>query len=631
MGAKPLTPRQPKKPLPKAVYFAGIAALSLVVSGALAFFAIQPQWKTGFAYQYLPEHEQSLSSDKAVPGSINPINAHMAILGSDKFVDELEIYLAGQGFSGWSSEKIAQAIKISHPDHSNLIHVDVITGQKEVSQAIAQELNRSYLAYVKQMQKDSLLAEKAFTESSLNNIKARLTDGETSLQETLATMPQLQGSAFVNNPAWGEKTLTDNYLDLSRKIEDLESQMAVENTRYTHYKALLNKDEKSLMEGVILGEDPVVNRIEDQLATAETDATIQAVKLGPEDANIRVKSLQNLLNIQRQKLLGGGANGKPVIRDSLRKGFIEELMASKVQLQAAQTLYNSLIQQREGILKHLNSLALNMGDYNAWMLQKSLLQNARAAMEKQLDDVDYRLKHLTLPVKIFRPLPQNPVQIRDWNQSAGLFLSSFSGLFLLLSAVPLVMHYRSGQIPNRSIFGILQDLMHHKGQQIIMMMPVSSSGHLNASTHLGGLLNQFGRDSLVIDVDLCHRLLSRKIPLEHPYGMFEHMLNADMKKPYADPLSGAKMIPLEATLEADKVVEFSQVIQRIPRLWERWPASVIILDLSQWHETYHQLLPHVSQVVFYVPPAHKSSLLLPKVFKDKYHVPVSLVEIQPEN
>ncbi len=210
------------------------------------------------------------------------------------------------------------------------------------------------------------------------------------------------------------------------------------------------------------------------------------------------------------------------------------------------------------------------------------------------------------------------------------FLTLGAALFCLVMGVKVMQDHLSLRTPTRSLLSILQDLLKSQKQQIVMVLPVRASGHLNAATHMGGLLNQFGREAIVIDIDLCHRLLSRKIPVEHPYGVYEHLLNAGMKKPYLDPLSGAKVVPLETSLEADKVVEFSQIMQRLPRLWERWPTSIIVLDLSQWHETYHQILSHVSQVIFYVPPGYDADTLLPKIFRKKYRVPVSLVEIQPD-
>jgi hypothetical protein len=641
---KPKAPKEPKaskssKPLKRSTYFGATALVALVVSGALAYFLTQPQWRTGFSYQYTPTLSKSLTSgeDKSftsvVDSTTDPVMTQVEILRSDRFLEEVQSGLDAQGISGWTTESIAQALTITNPSRSNLVQVVVRTPRRDATMAIAGTLDKAYLEYVAKVQKDTLEAEREFVESSLKNINSKLIEGDTSLHDVLASDPQLKDTAFTTDPMWGEKTLTQNYEDVTRKMREVENEIALDGTTLSHYKALLNKDEKTLLEGVILGEDPVLQKITDQIASAETDANILSVKYSPgaseiADTAAKVRTLQKLYDTQRQKILGG--NGKPVIRDALRRNLIEEMIASKIKVESNIKLYQVLNKQRDNLLSHLDHVASTVGDYNAWNLQKTMLQNTRNSLEKRLDDLNYQLKSMPLPVKVFRPIPQAPSPEQNMPQAAMLFFASFSGLFLLMSAVPFVMDYQSNQIPTRAVLGILKDLLKVKGQQIILMLPVYSSGHLNASTHLGGLLNQFGRDALVMDVDLAHRLLSRKIPLEHPNGVFEHLLSPEMKKPYLDPLSGAKILPLEATLEADKVVEYSQIIQRLPRIWSRWSSSIVILDISQWHEAYHQLLPYVSQVIFYIPPTHQASILLPKIFKGKYNVPVSLVEIQPE-
>jgi hypothetical protein len=216
-----------------------------------------------------------------------------------------------------------------------------------------------------------------------------------------------------------------------------------------------------------------------------------------------------------------------------------------------------------------------------------------------------------------------------WFKGVG-YLATFGGLFALMSLIPMLRKRSSNQIHHQSVFTMISDLLKSKQQQVILMMPVTASGHLNASMHMGGLLNQFGREAIVMDIDLHHRLLSRKLAMVPTHGIFEHLLSASLKKPYADPMSGAKILPLETALEPDKLVEFSQIIQRLPRLWSRWPNSIIILDVSQWHESYHQLLPSITHVVFYVQPDHRTYLTtqtLPRLFRERYHVPVSLVEV----
>lgn len=242
------------------------------------------------------------------------------------------------------------------------------------------------------------------------------------------------------------------------------------------------------------------------------------------------------------------------------------------------------------------------------------------------------------PLETAAPTPVVQVANRVMPAEAGIpvsvlvmtFLVSFLALFGMLAAVPFARQAYHNRIQHRTVLKLVNDLLNSRGRQVVLMMPVYSSGHINAALYLCGMLNQFGRDAVVLDIDLSNRMLSRKIPQTHQYGFYEHLLSPSMKKPYVDPMSGAKVIPLETALSADRVVEFSQIVQRLPRIWERWPSSVVLLDISKWHEGYHHLLPDVSQVVFYVPPDHPTNLLLPRIFKRRYGVSVSIIEIQPD-
>lgn len=635
------------KPIKRSTYFVATGILALLVSGTMAFFLAQPQWKLSFSYQYMGKpdtgtaHASSSGSllhdiqeAQGAASSETSLMAQIALLQNQQFLKTVQAKLETVGIQGWPAEKLARVMKITNPLHSNFIQIEVQTPQKEATRQIAALVHQSYTEYMQAFQREMIQKERAFVESSLSNAKSKLAEGDKNLRSLLSNDASPSTSRFTSDPSLGGKALIQEFEALGKQIKDAEALIAFEDTTYSNYSSLLNKDEKSLMEGVILGEDPVLNKLSEQLATAQTDANILSIKYTPEDAaatGAQVKSIEQLIEAQRQQILNGkSAQGKPVIRDSLRKGFVQELLSSKIRLKAATKQRDVLVKQRDNLLQRLDQMASTAGDYNAWMLQKDLLQNTVASLQKRADDLDYQLENLSLPVKLFGTIPTVPSQVHNTSSSLVFFLATFSGLFCLLGAMPLVMDYRATLIPTRSMLGILKELLSTKGQQVIVMLPVYSSGHLNAALHLGGLLNQFGRDAVVIDTDLSHRLLSRKVHGDHPYGVFEHLLDSDMKKPYLDALSGAKMIPLEATLSADKIVEFSQVVQRLPRIWERWPGSVVILDISKWHEAYHQLLPFVSQVIFYVPPSHQTSTLLPKVFKSKYHVPVSLVEIQPE-
>ncbi len=637
--------RQPppkKSRLKGNAYFGFVALLALLVSGAVTWVFHQPEWTIGLTYQLLPvdetlnrgESEQAqFWSQKSLD---NFAQTQMALLESEHFMEQLKAKLPDKLGKSLSIRQLSHAVRTNHLVHSDLLDVTLESTQPGQLLPLAHSLDQTYEDVIRHFELDRLEAQRSFVAHRLGQTIDRLNHGQADLNKVLAAQPKLKDTPFALDPDWGEKELANNYSDINQALKQTEEDIALAETQYHHLQSFLSQDEKKLVEGAVLGDDPTIAKLTDQLAAAETDAHIVSVKYTPgeddnPDSSSKVRALKRQLDEQRQHVLAQlSQHEKPILRDRFRRDLLAQMISSEIKLQAATKAHGRLEQQRDDLLKEMASVAGTMGSYNSWLFEKDLLQKTKISEEKLLSDIDYQRSHLQLPIKLIQPIPSKPQPAHDPGQAWMLFLSTFSGLFCMLSAVPFYQQYRTQKIPRQPLLDLVEALIQTKGQHIIMLMPVTSTGHLNASVHISGLLNQFGRDSVVIDMDLNNRLLSRKLPTESHQGLFEHFLNPDMKKPYVDPLSLARILPLEAPISSDKIVELSQVVQRMPRIWERWPASVIILDLAKWHEAYHQLLPYVAQVVFYVPPAHPASLLLPQIFKSKYQVPVSLIEIQPD-
>jgi hypothetical protein len=606
-----------------------IGVLALGVGIIIACVGSPTLWQNHFSYQSSGSGVASKADpDDAVTGSsITPI----VLLQRDTLLEDLSDSLAQTGIKGWNLGRLQDAVQVTHASDSNRIDVQVQTPEKTVTQKIAKLLNQSYMQSFQDLQKEILQREIAFTQNRLKNTQDKLINGDGYMKSLLATGMQQLEPAFSNDPLLGEKSLSERYETLNQQLKQSEKEIAYEETRSKSYSKLLNKDEKTLMQGVILGGDPTIEKIDNELQAVETDADIVSVKYSPdlsekEEKAAKIKSLQHLLDRQSQKVLGDEFR-TPVIRDSFRKQLLADLIASKVNLVAAKSQYASLSSERDDLLKHLDQVADKLGDYNAWTLQKNMLQETASSLEKRLADLNYQLKNSVLPLELLHGIPKEPLPIENWSQRMVLGLSSFLALFLLFGSLPYLVDYQSFKMSHQTLPNIFQALLARHGQEIIIMLPMSSAGHLNASLQLGGMLNQFGRETLVIDADLSHRWLSQKVAPNPSQGVLEHLLSPELKQSIQDPLSGAHILPLETTIQPDRVVEFSQIVQRLPKVWSRWPGSVVILDLAHWHEAYHSLLPSVSQVIFYSSPSEKANTLFPRVFKSKYRVPVSIVEV----
>ncbi len=607
------------------IFYYGFAALvALALAGVPAFLADMPQWKTAFAYQSVGDDPNNSAATQS------------EVLRSSRFPDQIRAILGQEGFSGWSEEAIARSLHVTNPPHSALIQVSVQTHSPKASQTIAAALDSAYTSYLAEFTKDVAQTEILLVQDSLKHNQEKLAAGEKRAKTYLMLDPQLQLGSLTEDPDWGEKSLGQSFSALSQQVKEAQAEVALEETRYKQYLALLNNTEKNLIEGVIVGDDPVVEKLQEKMASGESADQIIPVSLGPNDVaatspRANQHSLERMIQAERQKVLAGYAHkGKPVIRDSLRRNLVESLLTAKVNRLAATNVLGKLNQDRDKMLTHLDTIVENAGDYRAWQMQRTMLRQTISAQTKRLDELNAQLKHPVLPVRLLYPIPSSALAVRDTGFATFLFITLFVLFFGFFAAIPSLKKMKSARVTNNTVISVVKSLLGAKTQRIVMMIPANTTGHMTTAVQVGGMLNQFGRDTLVIDVDLSHRLLSRKCAVDNQHGVYEHLLSQDLKQPFIDPLSGAKVLPLEASLGADKVVEYTQIMQRIPRIWERWPGSVIILDLSQWHETYHQLLSYVSEVIFYAPPSQSGDLLLPTLFKDRYNVPVSLVEVQPE-
>ncbi len=624
---------KPKKALSIAQRVLRATLFAMVCSGILTYFLFPVQWKTSFAYQYQPDpsSEPRQESDFFK----ETLSTQVAVLKSDAFLEMLRSHLNEAGIS-FTSAQVSRALHVSNPPNTALIEILVQTPHKKTTQQLAQLLDTVSKQFGSESRQAALFSQKANLEALLKRTEDKLQAGDKRAQDIVSTIVHATGNPFASNPDIGAKSLSENYQMLTTRLQDVEADIEAAETQYNAYQTLLNSNEKNLIAGVVLGDDPLLAKMTEQLAMAETESGILNVGLTPEDAGLetpqnRIKQLKAQLERQKQKVLQEKmGQSTPIIQDSLRQEMVSEMVSKRLKLQAAQKTKQTLEKQRTELLKSLATYGDTTGELKTWLFRKTSLLNTVNQLEKQLDTLESQVQQNHATLKLLGTLPEQPSQNYPAHEASFFFLASSLILGCAASTMPYLRKRTDEGLFHTSLLAVLENILQAKGQQVILLLPVMSSGHLNTSLQLGGLLNQFGRDALVIDADLKHRWLSRKLSWDATNGVFEHLLNADLKQAHTDPLSGAKVLPLEVSMDADQVVEFSQVVQRLPGLWGRWSSSVIILDMSQWHEAYHQLLPLVSQVIFYVPPESSAKALLPQVFYTKYNVPVSIIEIQPE-
>lgn len=616
-------PAKSSKPQWTLRYPAKVVLASSLLAG-LAWWGLFPNtFTSSIAYQVSTQPESSA-----------PVALQAVMVKSTPVLSKVASRLQQQGMSGWTAAKLASAIDVTMSEDTSLLNVTVETPQSKQAQQIAQVLDQTYRQTLQQIESDRL-------EGLHQEVASQMADTQTRLEKGEADWKKRTGgfTASGETSLWAsDQALLSEYQDINRKLHDVQADLVSAQTHYRHYKGLLRQDEATLLKGVALGEDPILQKLSSQLAEAQKDNQIQAVGLTPADSQgesthqARIEFLQSEVNKERARVLNVK---QPVIRDSVRRGLVGDLIKSRIGIESAKHSQKQLMGQRSALLKDLETAASTMAQTDSWTLEKRMLTEELHQLQKQQKALESQQAKPQTTVSVFEA-PLAPVEnshVPEKSKAAGgVWLASMA----LLAALPLMVRKESAEKPAKpqavtSLAQLTQTLAQSANQQIVLMLPLSGDAYSNTSAHLGGLLNQCGRNTVVMDVDLTHRALSTQLNLPSTNGVLEHLLNPELKATIHEALSGADILPLEATITRQQVAEFSQITKRLPRLFGRWSDSLVLLDTPHWHEAYRELMPYVSKVVFYgTNPNEKNrlggQLALPQILASQFDIPVEVLE-----
>jgi len=620
---------QPSKSSPtqwKLQYPAKILLASSLLAG-LAWWGLYPNtFTTSMSYQVNTHPESSA-----------PVALQSAMLKSAPVLNKVAARLQQQGLTGWTAQKLAQAVDVSMSEDTSLLTVTIETPETKQAQQIAQTLDQTYRQTLQQIEADRL-------EGLHKEVSAQMADTQARLHKGEADWKKRTGGFTAGSDAgnlWAsDQALLSEYQEINRKLHDVQADLVSAQTHYRHYKGLLRQDEATLLKGVALGEDPVLQKLSSQLADAQKDSQIQSVGLTPADAQgesthqARIEFLQSEVTKERARVLNVK---QPVIRDSVRRGLVGDLIKSRIGIDSAKQTQKQLLAQRNALLKDLETAASTMAQTDAWTLEKRMLTEELHQLKKQQNALESQQTRPQTTVSVFEA-PLDPVENNHTEEKSKAAAGVLAASMAILAALPLMIRKvdtrqtpKAKPQPATTLAQLTQALAQSPTQQVILMLPLSGDAYSNTSAHLGGLLNQCGRNTVVMDVDLTHRALSAQLNVPSDAGVLEHLINPSLKATVHEALSGADILPLETTITRQQVAEFNQIAKRLPRLFSRWPESLVLLDTPHWHEAYGELMPHVSKVVFYGAPqgqtAHQSAqLALPQILASQYGVPVDIVE-----
>ncbi|MCA9841545.1 MAG: hypothetical protein KC475_05445 [Cyanobacteria bacterium HKST-UBA03] len=120
---------------------------------------------------------------------------------------------------------------------------------------------------------------------------------------------------------------------------------------------------------------------------------------------------------------------------------------------------------------------------------------------------------------------------------------------------------------------------------------------------LGGLLQQYGRQTLVVDMDFETQHLSQQLSHTAGYaGLFARLRHPDRPWDFArHPQTHVQVLHLEQPLRDRQHTHIPSILRRLRLLLNRQPFDTILLDCPRWHAGLSTVVPAIDEILLYCP------------------------------
>ncbi len=611
--------------------------LGLMTAWTVSSFINKPYWTSQYSYQFVQPAALSDSVDNGQGNASffvrnNAVGTQISILQSEKLLGLVNRELRRQGNKTWTVAALRKAIEIKNPLQSEIIQIEVKTPHQQDTRQIAKALHQVYLSYLDELHQD-------LTRDQITLVNRQI---RAKRKELIAQNDLIQQVAPVALPAdmseladIGQESPMVKLSQINNQISDVELQIAAEEAKYEHLNTLLAQQDAAEPKKLA---DADLAAMTAAIAQRHVDAFSKSANYHPavnyklnKDGAIAVEAKEQAAKPARlitpHTIVVQDFNAKP---QKPVQDLAHELNTASLNLKAAQAKRQKLAEAKTALLQNMNqgSKATNSATRLHELVSKqTLAEQSLAALENKRSQLQEQLNLPSVNIRLLDPIPSKPRQDKNHSLDLMVFLGSLACSFSFLAAMPAVSKKVRQQIQQESIAGLIERLSKLNKQSVVLVLPVNQADYMNISPNLAGLLNTLGNDTLVMDVDLFRRKLTLNNQITHPYGMLRHLINPEMNLPYQDITSNAKVVPVEAALQSHQNAEYGEIIKRVPQLFKLWKESTILLDAAAWHPAYENLLPHLSEIVFYSPSQVKSAAVLPRIFKQKYNIPVTLLKI----
>ncbi|MFP5501282.1 MAG: GumC family protein, partial [Candidatus Sericytochromatia bacterium] len=257
--------------------------------------------------------------------------------------------LKGPNGAPLAPQALAQRVKITPIDKTDLIAVSYVSSDPRQAQHVVQAIGETYLKYAEQYRMEGVRDGFKLVDQQLETANKRMLDAENQLlafkrqSGTVALSEEIQASVASLSALNGE--IRDRQIDLARA-----------RARATSLKRQLGMSAQQALKAAAIAQSPRIRALQAQLVEAES-SPLRAQGLGsdhPEVVALNQRIAQLKQAIADDIRATGGGSGQPL--DEVRMGMIRELAAAEVEINANQAALSAAESRRRALVAGQSTL-----------------------------------------------------------------------------------------------------------------------------------------------------------------------------------------------------------------------------------------------------------------------------------
>lgn len=412
---------------------------------------------TIFSFTLYHEKYQSVSTLLFSPGDKNSTSAGSdpSVLGggtSIAFQNQTELlksrWVSRRVFERLQAQKIklpvrraedlqGKVLKVEPVKGSDFIKLTATASQAKAAQLILNVYKDVYLEKLRELTVAPFKEQKVLFEAQVSNAEAGLDNINQRLQDYQARYGILDMDIESENQV---RQLTSLDTD-AKTIEATLAQRRAEVAKIrSQLKLKQQQDTTIAIDSVASGQDSQLQKLQEQLQTAQKDYDIKAMVYSPTNPDMR--QLAASINVLKQQItdqqifsVGQTLSSKDgVIKDSVRTGLVNRLAEAESDVSALHSKLGTIQSQYIRLRSQLHNLPEEQLTYARLQLEKKSLEEVLTQLRKKLSEVKIQESMLHEQWRPIDPssLPDTPLFPQRWHI---ISIAALAGAILSMIAV----------------------------------------------------------------------------------------------------------------------------------------------------------------------------------------------------